>query len=187
MHRSRKLRGTVMRGVRRLSQNTMQDLVQQIRAANAAGLYYVALFSSLALPDICGALESLDGLAKRARYVDWFDRWLAPIYGGNLDGDTCYQFRCSILHQGRTQHPRGPYSRIFFVEPGAGSFVLHNNVFNDALNIDVRIFCEDLGASVERWLPTVEHLPHFQANLANFVTRYPNGLAPYVVGPPVIG
>ena len=165
----------------------MQDLLQQIRAANAAGLYYVALFSALALPDICASLESQDGLATGPRYIAWFDQHVAPRYGGNLDGTTCYRFRCSMLHQGRTQHPQGRYSRIIFVEPGVGGNVFHNNVLNDALNIDVRIFCEDSCAAAEAWLPGAQRLPHFQANLANFVTRYPNGLAPYIVGPPVIG
>jgi hypothetical protein len=165
----------------------MQDLLQQIRGANAVGLYYVALFSALALPDICGSLESQDGLANRARYIDWFNQHVAPRYLGSLDGETCYQFRCSMLHQGRTQHPQGRYSRIIFVEPGVGGMVFHNNILNDALNIDVRIFCEDLYSAVETWLPGAQQLPHFQINIANFVTRYPNGLAPYIVGPPVIG
>jgi hypothetical protein len=55
----------------------MKDLIQQIRAANRNGLYYVALFTALALPDICGGLEAPDGLATRARYIAWFDKNVA--------------------------------------------------------------------------------------------------------------
>jgi hypothetical protein len=76
-----------------------------------------------------------------------------------------------MLHQGRTQHPQGRYSRIIFIEPGAGGMIAHNNILNDALNIDVRIFCEDLCSAVEAWLPAAQQLPQFQVNLANFVTR----------------
>jgi len=165
----------------------MQDLIQQIRAANTGRLYYVALFSALALPDICGALEAADGVATGQRYIDWFNRHVAPRYGGSLDGETCYQFRCSMLHQGTTQHPRGRYSRVIFLEPGATGNIMHNNVINDALNIDVRIFCEDLCGAVESWLRAAQRQPHFQANFSRFVRRYPNGLPPYIVGVPVIG
>ncbi len=165
----------------------MQDLIQQIRAAKAKGLYYVALFSALALPDICSALEAADGLATGARYIDWFNRNVAPRYSGSLDGETCWQFRCSMLHQGTTQHPRGRYARVLFLEPSATGLIMHNKVINDALNIDVRIFCEDLCAAVDAWLPAAQQLPHFQTNFSRFVRRYPNGLAPYIVGAPVIG
>jgi hypothetical protein len=64
---------------------------------------------------------------------------------------------------------------------------LHNNVVNDALNIDVRIFCIDVMRAVESWLPSASMQPHFAANMAWFAQRYPSGLSPYVTGLPVIG
>ena len=165
----------------------MQDVIQQIRAANGAGLYYVALFSALALPDICAALESANGQASKDKFIAWFDAHVAPRYNGFLDGETCYYFRCSILHQGSTQHPRGRYSRIIFVEPGRSGGILHNNIINDALNIDARIFCEDLCGAAERWWQAASAQPNVQANLPRFVRRHPTGLAPYIGGVPVIG
>ena len=36
----------------------MHDLLEQIEKALECNLYYLALQSTLALPDICGALES---------------------------------------------------------------------------------------------------------------------------------
>ncbi|MEY2480978.1 MAG: hypothetical protein QOI04_1905 [Verrucomicrobiota bacterium] len=165
----------------------MQDLLHQIRTARDAGLYYISLMSALALPDICGALEAADGFASGARYEAWFDKHVGPKYNGFFAGADCYLFRCSFLHQGRTQHPRGKYSRILFLEPAASGVVMHNNILNGALNIDVRIFCEDLVSAVEVWLPEAKKLPHFANNLSQFVTRHPNGLAPYIVGLPVIG
>jgi len=44
----------------------MEDLIRQIRAASAAGLYYLALFAALAIPDICSALETENGKATPA-------------------------------------------------------------------------------------------------------------------------
>src|ERR1017187_5571386 len=51
----------------------MRDILAQTRAANAVGLYYVALFSAFALPDICAALESRDGETNGSLYRAWFD------------------------------------------------------------------------------------------------------------------
>lgn len=165
----------------------MKDMLQQIRNASEARLYYVALFTALALPDICGALESNDGQANKQRFIAWFDAHVAPQYNGFLDGETCYNFRCSMLHQGSTQHSKSRYSRILFLEPGSSGLVMHNNILNDALNIDVQIFCEDLCKAVERWVTTAATQASFQANSARFVGRHPQGLAPYIIGTPVIG
>jgi hypothetical protein len=165
----------------------MKDIIEQVRLANRAGIYYVALFSALALPDICAALESTDGQASKSKFIAWFDTHVAPRYNGFLDGETCYYFRCSMLHQGSTQHPRGRYSRIIFVEPGNSGMILHNNIINDALNIDVRIFCEDICEASEKWWNSVSASQQVQANFSRFVRRYPTGLAPYIGGIPVIG
>jgi len=168
----------------------MRDLFQQIDRAAAANLYYVALLAALSLPDICGAMESDDGEATRPKYIAWFDRWVAPSYtvGGapSLTGEVCYYYRCSALHQGRAAHPRMGYSRVLFVEPGATTNVFHNNILNDALNIDLRLFVRDLLAGALAWLQQVECSANYQRNYALFMQRYPNGLAPYIVGIPVI-
>ena len=163
----------------------MRDLLAQIRQASRAGLYYAALFPALALPDICAALESDDGIATGPRYISWFDKWVAARYDGSFSGHDCYAFRCSLLHQGSTQHPKSRYVRILFLEPGS-DLVLHNNILNDALNIDVHIFCEDLAAGVEAWLPGAERLPQYRSNRDRFIARYERGLPPYIVGVPVI-
>jgi hypothetical protein len=128
----------------------MRDLLDQIRKALEVDLYYLALFVALALPDICGAIGSSDGNATGQKYAAWFDKYVGPKYGGaagqHLTGGDCYLFRCSLLHQGSSQHAKSRYSRYLFVEPAAAGsrLIMHNNVMNDTLNIDVRIFCEDM-------------------------------------------
>lgn len=164
----------------------MRDLLDQIEQALRGNLYYVALFPTLAIPDMCAALESEDGIATRERYIAWFDEWVAGRYAGMLDGGDCYFFRCSLLHQGSSQNARSSYSRVLFIEPGASTNVLHCNVINDALNIDVRIFCMDMVAAAREWLNRVEGTVVFQRNYPRFMQRYPNGLAPYIRGVPVI-
>jgi hypothetical protein len=169
----------------------LDDLLRQIEAAVAGNAYYLALYAALTLPDICGAMESSDGIATKARYIAWFDARVADRYRvcgrPSLTGDTCYYYRCSLLHQGRSQHPALGYSRILFLEPGASNSVFHNNILNDALNIDVRTFCRDIIAGVRTWQPTASATPEYKTNYPLFMQRYPNGIAPYIVGTPVIG
>jgi hypothetical protein len=168
----------------------MRDFLDQVEAAVNAHLYYLALFACLALPDICAAMESVDGEATKQRYLDWFDQWL-PQYAKNpfvqLTALDCYLFRCSLLHQGSAQHPKSTYDRILFVEPGTTTNVFHLNSLNGALNIDVTNFCRDILAAARTWIKTAESTPNYQQNFPRFMTRYPGGLAPYIVGLPVIG
>jgi hypothetical protein len=164
----------------------MRDLLEQIRGALHNNLYYCALFVSLSMPDICGAMESSDGQATKDKYIKWFDDYIGSKYRNFLVGEDCYDFRCSLLHQARSQHPKGKYSRVLFVEPSATTNVFHCNILNDALNIDARIFCNDIIEGVEKWLKKIEAAPIFLQNYNMFMRRYPNGLPPYIVGLPVI-
>ena len=169
----------------------MRDLLEQIERGLGQNLYYLALFGALSLPDICGAVDSDNGEADRSKYIRWFNEYVGDRYKYGervfLSGDDCYYFRCALLHQGSSQHPKSGYARILFLEPGATSNVLHCNVLNDALNIDVRIFCQDIIDGVRTWLGKVEGTPRFNTNMAKFIRRYPQGLSPYIGGVPVIG
>jgi len=171
-------------------QHQVQELLRQIREAIAAHSYFLALYVSLTIPDICGALEADDGQVSRARYIAWFDRYIAPNYTirghATLTGEVCYYYRCAVLHQGRARYPKLGYSRILFAEPGANTTVFHNKVLNDALNIDVSVFCGELLAGAEAWLVDNQASPNVLRNIASLMQRHPNGLAPYLVGVPVI-
>jgi hypothetical protein len=169
----------------------MRILLKHLRASTVANLYYLSLYAALAIPDICGAIDSSDGKASGAKYKAWFDKYVAPKYrtpsGQLFTGEDCYYFRCSALHQGSSIHPKSTYSRILFVEPGAISSTFHNNILNDALNIDVGFFCNDIVDGAERWLTEVESTTRYQTNYSKFMRRYPNGLPPYIGGVSVIG
>ena len=78
----------------------MDELIQQVRAAAASNLYFVALLGVLAIPDICGALSSNDGKASGSKYKQWL-RDNVPEQAG--DADLIYGLRCSLLHQGQAQ------------------------------------------------------------------------------------
>jgi hypothetical protein len=166
--------------------DSLDELLRQIAWAAQKNLYFLALAGALIVPDICGSLERPDGEATGDSYMAWVDAQLAPIHSGTLDGATCWRFRCSLLHQGTTQHPRSRYSRVLFVEPGATTNVFHMNVMNGALNVDIRLFCLEMVQAAVRWKAAVAGTEPYETNVRNFVTRYPNGLAPYIRGVPVI-
>lgn len=183
----------------------MRELIDQLERSLDQRLYFLSLFGALAVPDIAGALESDDGVASGERYKAWYERWARPQFPkmlkaslrpevrdhvnveNPLTGDLCYRFRCSLLHQGTTQHPRSRYSRIIFVEPGAITGTMHYNIMNDALNIDVGLFCREIVVGARDWLVACEGTERFKTNYDKFARRYPQGLAPYIVGVPVIG
>lgn len=162
--------------------NITRDLLNEIQRALSVNLYYVALLTSLNIPDICGAMASTDGIANRSKYIDWFDKYVAPNYVGNLTGTDCWYFRCSAVHQGSSQNSRSTYSRVIFVEPSATTNIFHNNILNDALNLDVRVFCNDIISGALTWLQQNENTQTYIQNYSRFMRRYPNGLSPYIVG-----
>lgn len=164
----------------------MEELLKQIENSVDSGSYLLGLYVALALPDICGALESSNGRATGNRYKAWFNRWVAPKYNGTLNGDQCYAYRCGVLHQGRSKHDNLGYSKIIFLEPNP-NMTMHRNIFNDAYNLDLKIFCNDLVGSTREWLESVQENPNFISNYEHFMKRHENGISPYIIGVPVIG
>ncbi len=165
----------------------MKDFLEQVQIGLKVNLYYLSLFAALAIPDICGAISSQNGQADQTKYKKWFNEYVAYKYEGCLTAEDCYLFRCSLLHRGSSQDPKSGYSRVLFVEPSATTNILHCNVVNDALNIDVRRFCNDIIEGAKVWLQQYEETELYKKNYDKFMRRYPNGLASYIGGVPVIG
>lgn len=179
----------------------MIDYLDQIEGAIAARLYYLALAGALCVPDICSALESPDGRTTGARYVDWCKRHLEPVWQcppsqlalpphirlptHKPTAEECYLLRCSFLHQGTTSHPKSPYARIVFTEP-CGTMLVHRNILNDALNLDVGEFVREVVGAARGWQAAASQTPEYQTNIGTMIRRYPEGLPPYIRGLPVI-
>lgn len=172
----------------------MRTLISQTRKALEAELYYVALMSALAIPDMAGALGAEDRKATGARYENWYEQWVRPrlMESRNREnpfsGKSCYIFRCSMLHQGSSQRGDSRYSNIMFIEPGCSNYEIHYClVRGKALLIQLDQFVEEVLRGCELWLESVEGTELFEKNYSRFARRHPQGLAPYVVGVPVIG
>lgn len=174
----------------RLYPDDVQDFFDQVARGGEGPHYYLALAAALMIPDICGAMEAEDGRSTGARYRAWFDKHVAPKHRTSntgeplLSGADCYILRCSLLHQGTTRHQKSRYSRILFTEPGP--VTLHMNILDDALNIAVREFCQEMAEAASSWLATAKDNASFKHNYGKFLQRYPDGLPPYISGVPVI-
>lgn len=162
----------------------METLLREIEHALDAGLFYLALALSLSLPDICAALDSPNGESSGPRYRDWYDTNLAAKYKWFTAAD-CWSLRCGVLHQGRFGHPNMQYARVFFTLPVPNRIRHHNNIFNDALNLDAITFCRDVVAAVRAWFQANQNSANVQRNLPKLVQFYPAGFAPYVDVPAI--
>ena len=163
----------------------MEFFLKEIEQALDNGLYFMALQSALTLPDICGALQSSNGIAKKQKYVRWYNKYAKESDSNSLSGEDCYYFRCSCVHQGSTQSSDSSYKRILFLIPNS-QIVMHNNIIDDVLNIDIKIFCSNIISSVRTWEQKIKDEPNFIRNYDKLLKVYPNGLPPYIVGFPVI-
>jgi len=164
----------------------MDFLSEQIERALAAQLYYLAVVCALTLPDVCSALESPDGNTNGNLYKSWCDTWFTRSYQ-TLTSDDLYSMRCGVDHQGQLGHRHLQYSRILFTMPIPGRhIILHNNVINDALNLDAVIFCRDMVNAMSRWYVQKKDDARVRANLPRLIQLHPNGLPPYIIGVPVI-
>lgn len=162
----------------------MEELIKQIKIALDNNLYYLSLQATLSLPDICASLQSKDGKTTGQKYAEWYDNYVGSS-SSFVDGKTCYKLRCSSLHEGNTQHKQLGYSRIIFIEPNE-FYNFHNNIINDALNLNIKLFCTSILDAVEKWFEIIQYDDNFTNNYKKFMKRYENGLHPYISGIPVI-
>lgn len=162
----------------------METIIKEIESALAAGVYYLALICTLSLPDVCAALESPAGTTSGRQYKAWYSAWLTSH--PEITGDDLYSLRCGVLHQGQLGHPDCQYARILFTIPNAAGNVFHRNIIDDALNLDVVTFCRNMIDAVSRWYAANQNDPNVQRNLPRLVQYHAQGLAPYMVGMPLI-
>lgn len=145
----------------------MEELIGGVRRAARDENWYAALGLSLALPDICGCVET-PAAKSRERYVGWCTCYLVPKYTHPvgpaheehvfLSGEDCYALRCAFLHEGAddivNQRARRALERFLFVAPRP-RLTVHCNQSNSRLQLQVDIFCEDVCVAAEEWLSAV--------------------------------
>lgn len=132
----------------------MENFIDSIRLSIENENWFAALFIALALPDICGSIETPNETVG-VRYRRWYDKYLLPKYGGMFTADDCYYFRCACLHEGLDKHQRMVYEHIQFITPPMRENIVHCNIIDDKLQLQIDVFCEDVRLAVEQWLEDV--------------------------------
>lgn len=174
----------------------MDYLILEIESALKNNEYFIALFCTLTLPDICAALESEDGETTGQRYRDWYSNNM--VDQRSLDDKQCYNFRCKMLHQGRSSYhnthskdgKNDKDQRVIFIYPNDRIYMDNNRLFigtKEAITVDLRKFCKNMIQSVRIWESKMKKNPIYIKNCENLITIRPDGIAPFVVGMPFIG
>ena len=82
--------------------------------------------------------------------------------------------------------PEGSREVVLFIEPGATSNRFHYNIVNDALLIDLEMFCKEIIQGYRIWRYKEKDNVVIKRNVAQSVQRYADGMKPLIVGVPVI-
>lgn len=184
---------------------SLDALIDQLEKSLDSQYYFLALATALSVPDIAAAIDSDDGKATGQKYVAWYDEWVLPRFSTNVNevlqargiespvdienpftGAECYYYRCAMLHQARSTHARSAFSRVMFVEPKSTSNVIHYGILNDALTIDLPSFCLEVTQGYRDWVAAAQEEGNYKRNMENTMQRHRDGLAPYILGVPVI-
>lgn len=146
----------------------MQRFTDSIRKALADENWFAALFMSLALPDICGAIENPDENVG-ARYRKWFRAYLGDKYEKGVAGFTandCYKFRCKCLHQGLVERDN---SEKFCLSPPVPPHRFHLINIGGLIQVQIDILCEDICQGVDKWREEVKDNKEIQQRIAELI------------------
>lgn len=169
----------------------MDELINQINFANQNGLYMLSLYSALTLPDIGGAVDSEDGKSTGEKYKRWYNKYVEPNVF-HLSGAECWEFRCRVLHQGKSIPDKATYyTKIGFIEPNSGHGSLQvgrmeSNGKPGMKIIDLKILVEEIIKGWKRWVVEKRGTQPFEENYLKCIVRYPFGYQNLNVGAPFI-
>lgn len=179
--------------------NSIELIIEDIIHALDGRAFITALQATLTLPDICSTLELGENDDKKHgkgdRYAKWYDTYVKKDHDF-LNGNTCWKFRCSLLHEGSgyfepVYTKLGTHTgRVLFVCSGETSEykgLIHNNMINEAVQLDVDTFCHQMIEAVQKWNDSARNTDNYKNNIEKTVGIYPNGLAGYINGVTCIG
>ena len=168
----------------------MNNIILETESALRMGLYNIALQSTLAIPDICAALNSENGETSGKKYIAWFNENVPLLCDDYLDGEGVYNLRCSLLHQGKFTHPKQKYDRIIFQPPNKNKIIIHKMIakMNDenVLILNLTKFCDDILLSAKIWSFRNQNSENYKNNSINLIQMNNNGYNNIIMGLPMI-
>lgn len=174
------------------AENPLDAILTDIERALAAKFYYLSIAVSLTLPDICSSLEQETSAAwvNEKTFVAWCDQYFMDSYP-TLTALDFYQLRGGVLHRAEfAGHKKFRFTRVLFTLPDGRGTVADQNMMGMgeevAINLDAALFCNNMIDAARKWyLAHTEDLV-VRENLPNLVRYRPDGLAPFIVGLPLI-
>jgi hypothetical protein len=125
--------------------------------------YWALLHLVVVIPDICGALEAVDGEATKAGYIDWCQRMFPPAPPAALTSIERYEVRCIILHQGRTLASRGRYTYYKFVPPPPTGVKAHGiQMASDQITLGVVDMAQETKQALRDWFQDLQDAANAQ-------------------------
>ena len=168
----------------------MNNIILETESALRMGLYNIALQSTLAIPDICAALNSENGETNGKKYIAWFNENVPQLCDDYLDGEVVYILRCSLLHQGKFTHPKQKYDRIIFQPPNKNGNNFHKITVKmsneNVLLLNLTKFCDDILLSAKIWSFRNQDSENYKNNSINLIQTNNNGYNNIIMGLPMI-
>jgi hypothetical protein len=160
----------------------MQRFIDAVNSANEQKNWLAALTLAITLPDICGQLENPQS-GSEVRFVAWWNKYLLPKYTRKigprqeehvfLSGGDAYALRCAYLHEGSddvlNQRARVALEKFHFITPPQ-SGMIHRNQINNALQLQVDVFCKEICGGVSQWLKDNENSTEITSRCAALLT-----------------
>ncbi len=130
---------------------------EEMNRCRTSGTYWALLHVTVCLPDICAALQSLNGETNGKRYVTWCN---VNLKDPMLSGRERWDMRCRVLHQGyATTKKTSRYTGFSFSQPTPTGETQHLNNDGGTLVLDVGRLAEEIKAGVGRWIGHLEADP----------------------------
>ena len=151
----------------------VERLSEQIIKGLDAGLYHLAFYVALTLPDIAGAIDDGTKAKNGDRYKKWFDSYAAEYFSWNwqpeswtLTGDECWRLRCGILHQGTTEYA---LYALLSDEPVVSTGIYPRQ--DEPSILDVDQFCRHMVRAFYDWIEEKESSFEFEKLEINEVSK----------------
>lgn len=171
-------------GIMEPEKSPLDEIMEEIDRALDAGFFYLAVATTLTLPDICVSLSETDGRSNGARYAAWCDANLTDGFGF-VTGQDLFSFRCGVSHNGRFGDLKHNVARVVFSLPFGGNRFINMQI-NDAFVYSVEDFCRNIMRAVRAWYAANSGVARVVQNLERMGQYRPEGLAPYIGGMPVL-
>jgi hypothetical protein len=121
----------------------------EIERCRQAGAYWALLHVVVALPDICGALESESGWATPDKYVAWCARYCPT--DGIVTAEDYKDIRNVVLHQGRSVTGDGRRYYKFTRATASGNSVHRLYYGGDVVVLDVGKLADEVVDGIRGW------------------------------------